>query len=135
MKGKEVKANDQSLLKNYLKDDRLLLISNKKEGDSNILFLSQQIQHSLHSQRRASQRAIDSKTLLTVLEYGTPFYLQGLVFYTIQKNNLLNIPLLSMQQKVKDLVVVMSGNGKKIITCYKSKNAMKLIKKKRKRLS
>lgn len=100
----------------------------------NITFFDYNVHHTWHSLRRASQRSINYRTILTVLDYGHSFYLQGMIFYTVMKNSLPRKFDLKLKGKLKDLIVVMSGNGKVIITCYKAKNAIKQLKHKSKTL-
>lgn len=95
---------------------------------------SYEIHHTIHSQRRASQRSIDYRTILAILHYGTPFPLQHLIFYTIEKGALPRHVDRKLREKTRNLVLVTADNDTTIITCYKAKNAMKYISQKTKTL-
>lgn len=92
------------------------------------------IKHSRHSKSRASQRAIGYETLLLIMDFGTPFFRQGMVFYTVLKKDLPRGLSPTIKQKIKNLVVVIGSRGRQIVTCYHNNNSVKYLRKKRKEL-
>lgn len=88
---------------------------------------SYQMQHTHHSKQRSAQRGISDSAIALTMEYGMVTYKQGLEFYTLGKKIL---PGNLHKNKVENLVVVVSGNGNEIITCYKSKNGIRQVAKK-----
>lgn len=91
--------------------------------------------HSVHSRRRADQRSIDDRTIMRVLTFGTVYYRQGMIFYTVlEKNHTLNLSHRDWE-KMKNLIVVLGEDNVEIVTCYYSKNAIKHLKKKQKNLA
>ena len=93
-----------------------------------------QIKHTDHSQVRASQRGINSSKIAIVISYGQIFFKQGLVFYILSENDIPDF-LAKEKSHLKNTVVVTSGDSNQVITCYKSKNAIKKIKQKQKSLA
>ncbi len=91
--------------------------------------------HSLHSLKRANQRNIDSQIISVVIEYGTEFFKQGMIFYVLGENDLPANSYYFERKKFRNLVVVVSGDSNTIITCYRSKNPFKHIKKKQKNIA
>lgn len=91
--------------------------------------------HTKHSQERAGQRCITDELLTWVLTYGTPTNRQGVTFFTVFSKDLPNDLAPTIRQKIKNLVVLIAADGRKIITCYRAKNAVKYLKKKRKYIS
>lgn len=91
--------------------------------------------HTYHSLTRAKQRNIYSKNISIAIEYGQEFFKQGLVFYVLGENNLPKNISHSERKKYENIVVVVSGDSNTILTCYRSKNPFKHIKKKQKNLS
>ncbi|KSA14194.1 DUF4258 domain-containing protein [Maribacter dokdonensis] len=90
--------------------------------------------HSKHSLKRANQRNIDSRIISTVIEYGTEFFKQGMIFYVLGKNSLPKNSILYGLKEYQNLIVVVAGDSNTIITCYRSKNPFKHIKKKQKNM-
>ena len=95
---------------------------------------SYRLEHTEHSRIRTSQRGIDDSLIPYVLDFGNHFLRQGYSFYVIAKNHLPQQMPFWLKEKLNNLVVVMGGDSNKIITCYKSSNAMRHIKKKLKYL-
>lgn len=93
-----------------------------------------QIKHTDHSQVRASQRGINSSRIAIVLSYGQIFFKQGMVFYILTENDIPDF-LTKEKSHLKNTVVVTSGDSNQVITCYKSKNAIRKIKQKPKSLA
>jgi len=103
-------------------------------GNENHLIAERHVNHTDHSKWRACQRAIDTQILNLTLEFGTPFYRQGMVFYTVLKNNIPKNMDHSVRSKLKNIVVLLSSNGYQIVTCFRAKNAVKFLRRKPKEL-
>ena len=93
------------------------------------------VEHSTHSMTRASQRGIDMDTIKLGMLYSNEFFKQGLIFYVVKTSYLPDSLTKQQRLKLENLVIVIAGDSNQIITCYKNKNAMHLIKRKSKRLS
>ena len=92
-----------------------------------------QIFHTKHSDRRASQRGIRNPWIETVIHEGNVIFKQGFKFYFMTEKELrYHDPV--MQNRLKNLMVVMAGDSNTIVTCYKNKDAIGNIKRKSKRL-
>ncbi|GGG51767.1 hypothetical protein [Bizionia arctica] len=91
--------------------------------------------HSQHSIKRANQRNIDPYNITLAIDYGIAFFKQGLIFYVLGENNLPNHMAHNLRRKYSNLIVVIAGDSNTILTCYKSKNPFKHIKKKQKNIS
>lgn len=107
---------------NFKKDEVLMAMEINSES---IYF-----EHSYHSQKRASQRGIRNCIIEYAIQFGNEIFKQGLIFYAVAQKN---IPLTidaSIREKLKNMVVIMAGDSNQIITCYKSNNAFKHIRKK-----
>jgi hypothetical protein len=89
------------------------------------------INHTLHSKIRASQRGFTESNLLDALDYSIVIRKQGLFFYIVADSKIPESLPESRRNKIKNMVVVVSGDSDSIITCYKAKNNMKHIKKKK----
>jgi hypothetical protein len=91
--------------------------------------------HSQHSFERSNQRNIDAHNITETIEYGTAYFKQGLIFYVLGENNLpIHISKRSGNNN-SNLIVVVAGDSNTILTCYRSKNPFKHIKKKQKNLA
>jgi hypothetical protein len=88
--------------------------------------------HSQHSFRRANERNIRSKNIADVIEYGKAFFKQGMVFYVLGEQQL---PDAKIQHKSQNMVIVVAGDSNTILTCYRSDNPFKHVKKKQKNLA
>ncbi|MBF8149268.1 hypothetical protein ITJ86_05135 [Winogradskyella sp. F6397] len=90
--------------------------------------------HSRHSFKRANKRNINNTCIALTIEYGIAFFKQGLIFYVLGDK----VPDIIRKKLGKgnlNLIVVVSGNSNIILTCYRSKNPFKHIKKKQKNLA
>ncbi len=119
-------SEDQSLhcsLRRYFKS---------RDGKQHIQY---HIDHSQHSLLRAGQRAIPPEVLLLMLDFGTAFFRQGMVFYAVLNKHIPSGIKPALTKKLKNLVVVMGSHGKQIVTCYYSRNPVKYLRKKKKELS
>jgi hypothetical protein len=88
--------------------------------------------HSQHSFRRANERNIKSKNIADVIEYGKAFFKQGMIFYVLGEQQL---PDAKVQEDSQNMVIVVAGDSNTILTCYRSENPFKHIKKKQKNLA
>jgi hypothetical protein len=93
-----------------------------------------QFTHSDHSMVRSAQRGIEGFRMQVAIRYGRTIRKQGLEYCILGKND---IPehLSHMCAKLRDTVVIISGESDCVITCYRGKDPFKRIKKKSKRLS
>lgn len=82
-----------------------------------------------HCETRMAQRGLNYEHLLMAMEYGKMIFKQGLTFYVVTRRSLPGGLDSSLASKLDNLVVVVSADGA-IITCYKSKNAIKHIRRK-----
>lgn len=100
---------------------------------NNLRSMHFKFRHTSHSFRRASQRGMDAGQIAVTLEYGELYSKQGLNYYVLGTDN---IPdnLKKDSSKLQNSVVIVAGDSDQVITCYRSKNAMKHIKKKQKQL-
>jgi hypothetical protein len=86
-----------------------------------------------HAITRASQRGITKSVLEFMILNGELIKKQGLKYYFMTKNTLKYFDL-NLQDKLRNLIVIMSSDGC-VITCYKNENGIKHIKHKSKRLA
>lgn len=91
--------------------------------------------HSKHSFRRATKRNINQKNIADVIEYGRAFFKQGMIFYVLGEHQLPDSLIKKGHDKSQNMVVVIAGDSNTILTCYRSKNPFKHIKKKQKNLA
>ncbi|WP_452228972.1 DUF4258 domain-containing protein [Lacinutrix sp. MEBiC02404] len=91
--------------------------------------------HSKHSFKRANERNINHENISDVIEYGKAFFKQGLVFYVLGEHQLPDALIQKGHDKSQNIIVVIAGDSNTILTCYRSKNPFKHIKKKQKNLS
>ena len=89
--------------------------------------------HTSHSNKRSSQRGVNTDKIIIALEYGNTTFKQGLLYYVLGEKD---IPahLQHHKNKFMNTVVIVSGDSNVIVTCYRSKNAVKNIKLKPKEL-
>jgi hypothetical protein len=106
-------------------------IKNENQNKSEILMFN----HTTHSFKRANERNIKSDNISDVIEYGKAFFKQGLIYYVLGEYHFQNSYVKKLCDKSKNMVVVVDGNSNTILTCYRSKNPFKHIKKKQKRLA
>lgn len=102
-------------------------ISFRVEDAKSFQYIDFNFKHTRHSFLRASQRGIDAKKITAALQYGENIYKQGLIYYILGENN---IPesLWKEKNKLKNTVVVVSGDSNEVITCYRSSNPFRNIK-------
>jgi hypothetical protein len=102
-------------------------ISSQKE--CSIIFM-----HSKHSLQRASQRGLSKDKIAFTIEYGECYFKQGLVYYVLGEKKLSNNKSMNEKNNPKNIVVVVDEDSNMVLTCYKSENAHKKIKRKSKSL-
>lgn len=88
---------------------------------------------SKHGKERSVERNISYEQMMMVMEYGEAIFKQGRIFYVATSKCLPKSMEAHLQQKLENIVVVVSKTGS-VITCYKAKNGIKHIKHKSKRL-
>ena len=98
-----------------------------------IIDTRQQIEHSVHSYQRSSQRGIRTLWIKTVIQQGRVVYRQGYKFFFMTDKELCYYDP-EMQERLRNLVVVLASDSNRVVTCYKNRNAVKRIKRKNKRL-
>lgn len=103
------------------------------EDEMNAEFIDFEFKYTQHSFLRSSQRGINSGKIKAALQYGENIYKQGLIYFILGENNIPD-SLCKEKDKLKNTVVVVSGNSNEVITCYRSSNPFKKIKLKSKRL-
>ena len=89
------------------------------------------LKHTTHSMKRASQRGITDKIIDLAIDYAQMFFKQGLVFYVVTSKCIPDAIQGNLREKLENLVIVTAGDSNQIITCYKSANAVKHIRRKR----
>lgn len=89
--------------------------------------------HTYHSFKSSAQRGISDNKMATAILYGEPFYIQGLIYYVLGEDR---IPdrLIKSKEKLRNIVVVVDGDSDTLITCYRSKEPFKHIRRKSKTL-
>ena len=115
-----------------LEENQMKIYLNVQEFEAN-LSVSFFFKHSWHSFIRAAQRGVTLNSIRTTLQYGKSVYKQGLIFYILGQSN---IPesLCKEMKKLVNTIVIVSGTSNEIITCYRSSDPFKYIRKKSKRL-
>ena len=89
--------------------------------------------HTTHSLIRSTQRGISDHKMAAAILYGEPFYKQGLIYYVLGENTI-PCALQNQKSKVKNTIVIIDGDSDTILTCYRSKDPFKHIKRKSKTL-
>ena len=118
---------------NLDKNGHLEIIIRVEDFKSN-QYIDFNFKHTQHSFIRASQRGINSSKINAALQYGESVYKQGLIYFILGEHNIPD-SLIKEKEKLKNTVVVVSGDSNEVITCYRSPNPFKNIKLKSKRLS
>lgn len=86
-----------------------------------------------HCLERMRERGFTYRHLLMAIEYGKEYFKQGLIFFAASSKKLPKRLSSFDKHKLNDLVVVVSSDAT-IVTCYKSENGRKHIRRKRKNL-
>lgn len=90
--------------------------------------------HSSHSMERAAQRGINNLRLTLALVHGISIRKQGYEFCILGVDRIPD-EFLKFKAQLKNTVVVMDGDSDTLVTCYRSKDPYKHIRKKSKFLS
>jgi hypothetical protein len=69
------------------------------------------------------------------MDYSDPIFKQGLIFYAVTEKKFPEKLNHRIAEKLNNLVVVVSPESNKIVTCYKSNNGIRHVKKKGDRLA
>jgi len=104
----------------------------KKENNQNQKIFMFPVRHSKHSQRRANQRGVKISDIKIAMNFTKSFFKQGLIFHVVQKKLIPKDLSPRIVKKIKNLVIIVAGDSGTIITCYKSENGMRSIKRKSK---
>jgi magnesium-transporting ATPase (P-type) len=91
--------------------------------------------HSQHSLERSNQRNIPTYKIAQAIEYGTAYFKQGLIFYVLGVKSIPDYITKKSRNNNSNLIVVVAGDSNTILTCYRSKNPFKHIKKKQKNIA
>lgn len=102
------------------------------DAQPQIAALASQVETRLtnHAMSRADQRAIDDQMIRLTVLYGTEFFKQGLTFYVMRLKDIPSWIDKPLSEKLNNLVVVCAGDSSEVITCYRSKNCTKHLKRK-----
>jgi len=103
------------------------------EDAASLKFIDFNFKHTQHSFLRAAQRGINSMKIRTALQYGESIYKQGLIYFILGESNIPD-SLIKEKDKLKNTVVIVSGNSNELITCYRSADPYRNIKHKSKKL-
>ena len=93
------------------------------------------LSHTEHSKERSQQRCLPMDKIKVAMLYSTSFFKQGYIYHVVKNSDLPESFDKRQKNELKNIVVIISGENNKIITCYRNKNAMHNIKKKSKRLA
>lgn len=121
-----IKLNHET---DYQNEIVLNVIDKLRQKESSIIFM-----HSKHSLQRASQRGLSKDKIVFALEYGECYFKQGLVYYVLGDKKFPKSIKLNEKNNPKNIVVVVDEDSNMLLTCYKSENAHKKIKRKSKSL-
>lgn len=99
------------------------------EDKKSLNYIDFSFKHTRHSYVRSSQRGINSFKIKATLQYGDTVYKQGLIYFILGESNI-PTALQKDTNKLKNTVVVVSGNSNEVITCYRSSNPFRHIKQK-----
>lgn len=119
-----------SIKSRYLsKYDFSVLLKSEEGSMSRMIDLNFQLCD--HSLVRAKQRGIDIDSIAFAMTYGELIQKQGRIFCVVKRNH---IPkeYISKQSKYLNTVVILNKEQDTVITTYKSKDAMRVINKKKK---
>ena len=118
----------------YAKSNEQMEINFRVKDFESDQFVDFNFQHTRHSSLRASQRGIQKSKITAALQFGEAIYKQGLIYFILGENNIPD-SLSKEKSKIKNTVVVVSGDSNQVITCYRSSNPFRNIKLKSKTLS
>lgn len=106
-------------------------VSLKSEEGSMSRMIDLSFQLCDHSLVRSKQRGIDIDSIAFAMTYGDLIQKQGRIFCVVKRNH---IPkdYISKQAKYLNMVVILNKEQDTVITTYKSKDAMRVVNKKKK---
>ncbi len=84
-----------------------------------------------HALTRSDQRAIDIEIIAVVLDYGITLQKQGLEFCTVLQKQIPEEVGPQLRKKIANIVLVINPRSAEIVTCYRCKNSVKHLAKKR----
>lgn len=89
---------------------------------------------SKHALQRAGQRRINVEDLTFVLKYGTEIHRTGVIFIFLRHRDIPDqLRHDSNLRKLEGTTVIISSDGEKVITVYRNRDAIRVIKRKLKR--
>jgi hypothetical protein len=123
-----MKMVEEQLKEHWETETRILARVKDLESEATLDFT---FIHSRHSRKRAKQRGFYGEKIGIALAYGEPVYKQGLLYYILGEKN---IPeeWEKRKREIRNTIVVVNGRSNVVVTCYRSKNPFKHIKKKSK---
>lgn len=93
------------------------------------------IQHTFHSHARCVERNINDSDIQEALNYSESFFKQGLIIHVVKDRLIPESLNQNIVSRIRNLVIIVSGDEPQIVTCYRSANAFRRIKRKSNRLS
>jgi hypothetical protein len=102
------------------------------EKDTSHKVAEYRITHTLHSYSRAANRGFTAADILRVLDFGVRIYKQGYIFHYIIRKYVPSSVDSKVLERISNMVVVTDSNEEVIITCYKSRDAARHIRRKSK---
>lgn len=105
-------------------------MKNTKTAPTSVSF-----KHTIHSEKRSSQRGISNTDIELVMSCGEVIQKQGLCYIIAKKDNFPAAVSHEKVEKLKKLVLIADGDSNCLITCYRNKKSFRYIRKKRKELS
>lgn len=118
---------------NNVKRNYQFEIDFRVEDITSLKFIDFSFKHTHHSFLRAAQRGITQRKIKAALQYGESIYKQGLIYFILGESNIPD-SLIKEKDKLKNTVVIVSGNSNEVITCYRSADPYRNIKHKSKKL-
>jgi hypothetical protein len=86
------------------------------------------LKHTNHSNKRASQRGITLESIKIAMFFSESYFKQNVIFHVVKESLLPENISEKIKKRIKNLVVIVSGNSNEIITCYRDKNALRTVK-------
>jgi len=90
---------------------------------------------SKHLLTRMDQRGISKDMLEIILLYGKTIFKEGLTYYYMTYKNLPETMSNQLRDRMNNIVLVVDDSSSLILTAYRSRNGLKHVKKKQKRLA
>lgn len=126
-----VESNSQVVLKTkgYIRK-----INGSVKDEKTNAFTAIELTHTKHSMKRTQQRGISREAILLAVLYGTCIEKQNFVFHVVRDKDIPQNLDNCQKEALRNLVVVLDKLEETIITCYRSKNAIRNINRKTKYL-